>query len=127
MNLTAENVQTILFACLYQPGEDTSGHVKVHGVRGSLGFDPKRLAPNKPIIESLLKQLPVEFMRSGGGGYTFLNGCITKDGEQWGEQSNVDELICLGLAIGKVSFPIPREMWGHLPGGVPYFTVDDSV
>jgi len=125
MKLTSDNVQKTLFACLYEQGEDTSNHVKAQGVRGPIGFHPERLAVQKENIIAMLKQLPKEFMKSGGGGYTFLNGCIDSEGEQWGDQSSVDELICLGVAIGKVSFPMPREMWSALPGGVPYFTVDD--
>jgi hypothetical protein len=37
----------------------------------------------------------------------------------------MDELVCLGLAIGKVEFQMTRDMWSILPGGVPYFSVKD--
>lgn len=123
MELTAENVQKIMFDCFFKNGEDTSNHVKGQGIRGPMGFNPVRLEHHKADIQSLLNQLPNEFMETGGGGYSFLNGCMTSNGNQWGEQSNVDELICLGVAIGKVSFPMPREMWSFLPGGMPYFVV----
>lgn len=123
MKLTVANVQKIMFDCFFKDGEDTSNHVKGQGIRGPMGFHPERLEQHKADIQALLNQLPNEFMETGGGGYSFLNGCITKDGNQWGEQSNVDELICLGVAIGKVSFPMPREMWSVLPGGMPYFVV----
>lgn len=126
MKLTSENVQNTLFACMFKEGEDTSNHLKVQGIRGPIGFHPERVKEHAKEIEELLLQLPNEFMKTGGGGYTFLNGCMTADGEQWGEQSNVDELICLGMAIGKCSFLMPREMWSVLPGGMPYFVVDDS-
>lgn len=124
MDLTAQNVQKILFDCFFKDGESTDVHIKAQGVRGPMGFHPERLESHRLDIEGLLKQLPIEFMKSGGGGYTFLNGCLTSTGEQWGDQSNVDELLCLGIAIGKVSFSMPREMWNILPGGMPYFTVD---
>jgi len=126
MKLTSENVQNIFFASLYKTGEDTTGHLKIEGIRGPIGFHPERVKEHAKDIEEMLLQLPNEFMKFGGGGYTFLNGCMTADGEQWGEQSNVDELICLGMAIGKCSFLMPREMWGVLPGGMPYFVVDNS-
>lgn len=40
-----------------------------------------------------------------------------------GEQLNVQELMILGLGIGKVVYCLPREVWSVLPGGVPYFMV----
>lgn len=125
--LTAENVTQTLFACFYKDGEDTAGHIKVQGVRGPLGLNPDRVKENSEKIKEMLFQMPKEFLRSGGGGYTFLNGCIDANGSQWGDQSNVDELICLGMAIGRVSFQMPREMWSVLPGGMPYFSIDDTT
>jgi len=126
MELTTENVKKILYGCFFNAGEDTTNHIKAQGVRGPLGFHPERLENHRSEIEQLLKQLPIEFMKSGGGGSSFLNACCRADGEQWGEQSNVDELICLGVAIGRVHFLAPRNMWAILPGGMPYFFVDDS-
>jgi hypothetical protein len=35
----------------------------------------------------------------------------------------MDELVCLGLAIGRIAFLMPREMWEMLPGGMPYIVV----
>jgi hypothetical protein len=60
------------------------------------------------------------------GGATFLNACVDKNGTQWGEHRNIDQLLCLGIAIGKVSFPMPKEMWSMLPGGMPFVQYKDN-
>lgn len=124
MDLTAHNVTEVLKRCLYDTGEDTSNHIKAQGVQLNIGFDPIRLEKERANIEIMLADLPKEFQKASGGGMSFLNACLTKDGYQWGEHSNIDELICLGQAIGKVKFPMPRELWSALPGGMPYFVVE---
>ena len=75
------------------------------------------------IIE-ILGMMPDAFKKSDGGGATFLNLCLDKDGNHWGEHPTIDQMIALGLAIGKVSFPMPREMWSSLPGGMPFVAID---
>lgn len=35
----------------------------------------------------------------------------------------VEQLVQLGIALGKVKYCLPREAWKNLPGGVPYFMV----
>ena len=52
--------------------------------------------------------------------WSFLSAIDTIDGTQWAQHQNVDELMCLGLAIGRVKFLLPREMWN----GMPYFSID---
>ena len=124
--LNSESVTEILKYCLFQENEPTTDAVIVKGVVSSFGFHPARLETKKQEIGDLLSELPIEFQdekSGGGGGYSFLGGCMTKDGEQWGEQKNVDELLCLGLAIKRVMFPLPETVWFALPGGVPYFIV----
>jgi hypothetical protein len=97
----------------------------VEGVVGRFGFEPDKLKKHEPNIMSMLLQLPEPFLKSKGGGWSFLNGCTRQDGVQWGEQRSVDALLCLGIAIGKAKILLPREIWPPLPGGVPYFGVDD--
>lgn len=121
MELTGINVDKIFRACLFNEGEDTSNHVLAHGVRHKVGFHPGRLEEHRGDIESMLSQLSDDFTKQGG--MSFLNACITKDGEHWGEHPTVDQLVCLGLAIGKVEYCFPRESWNILPGGMPYFSV----
>ncbi len=137
MKLTVENIRVTMMATLPQEGELTkeqentvvagknlAGYIRAEGVRGKFLFVKKKVEEKREDIRSMLSDLPDNFHKSKGGGWSFLNGCVTKDGTQWGEQRDVDDLICLGIAVGFVTFQLPREMWESLPGGVPYFVVD---
>ena len=124
MELTANNVETIFTASLFDDDADKSNAVIVEGIRAKFGFDPKKLEENKENISSMLDELPDEFKKNSGGGMSFLNACMTKNGNQWGEHQNVEQLFCLGMAIGRVELLMPREMWQILPGGMPYYCVN---
>ena len=121
--LTAERVEEIFKGCLFDDGASTSGAVLVEGVRLKVGFHPERLEALKPSIRAMLDQLADDFHEKKGGGMSFLNACMTRDGDQWGEHLNIDQLLCLGLAAKMVKVLMPRELWALLPGQVPYFTV----
>jgi hypothetical protein len=88
------------------------------------GFHPGRINDYKQEIIDILSNLPDEFMREKGGGWSFLMACNDKEGHQWGEHMNMDELFSLGQAIGAVKFQLPRAFWSALPGGMPYVVVD---
>jgi len=77
-------------------------------------------------VDSLYQEaLPDEFHTGKGGGWSFLDACNDRNGAQWTSlHRTMDQLVCLGHAIGAVSFCLPREMWKILPGGMPYFVVD---
>lgn len=126
MKLNAQNVHAVLMDCLFNEGEDTSKHVVGDGVMQKLGFHPDRLQDHKSDIESMADQLPDEFKKSYGMGVgaSFLNAFMTQDGDHWGEHSNIDELLCLAMAVGKISLPFPRDSWGTLPGGMPFLIVN---
>ncbi len=124
MKLTAHEV---FMDCLFKKGEPQNDAVIVKGVMLHIGFNPIKIEKHKQDIEDLLSGLPDSFKASGGGGYTFLNACDTKDGKQWADMhKTMDELVCLGLATGKVEFCMPRDHWSILPGGMPYFMIKDA-
>lgn len=123
-NLSAANVHDIILKCLFGPTEKTDGAIIAHGAKLKIGFDPARLEKHKEAIAEMLLQLPNEFMLNGGGGMSFLNAAHDKEGNQWTDlHHTIDELICLGLAIDKVGFNMPRAFWQAMPGGMPYFYV----
>ena len=124
MNLSSENVNDVFMNCLFKEGENTEIHKIGSGVRMNVGFHPERLSKSESNIIEMLNELPDSFKKTGGGGMSFLNMCVDNKGVQWGDHSSIDQLICLGSAIGKVVFPMPKEMWDILPGGVPYVTVE---
>ena len=136
MKLTAENVDTVFKYCLYDSTENVDkneddipvGAKVAEGVMTRVAFDPSRLERRREDIKSLLDQIKPEFHLSGGGGWSFPNLCEDREGNQWtGLQQTCDLLVCLALASGMGEFPMPRNLWEILPGGVPYVTFDTSI
>lgn len=130
MDLTAQNVDTVVKDCLFRDDEIEDnkipdGAVIVEGVVLKLGFHPERLKKHEDDIISMLNQLPDEFRLKTGGGWSFLQACMTKDGRQWGEHRDIDALLCMGIGIKKAEIQLPREMWFAFPGGVPYFAIKE--
>ena len=126
IKLTAENVWAVFRDCLFKDDEDTAQAVIAEGIMSKFGFHPERLAAHTGDIRSMLDCLSDDFQVSGGGGMSFLNACMTKDDNQWGEHQNMEQLLALGIAIGYARILLPRNMWSVLPGGVPYFSVGVS-
>ena len=116
MKLTAENVDK-----MFEEAEKEDGDLVGDGLGSKMCFDSTKI--NKDDLYSMLDELPDSFKEGGGGGMSFLNGCMTKDDHQWGEQVHVARLISMGIACGFVKYCMPKEMWSILPGGVPYFKV----
>ena len=124
--LTPTRVEEVFTACLFADGEDTSNHVKAEGFLTTVGFHPERLEARSNDIVEMLGELPDSFKSSGGEGMSFLEACEDRHGNLWtGNHHSMEQLFQLGLAIGKVSYPFPREVWEALPGGMPYYVVLD--
>lgn len=128
MLIDAQQVHATVLTCLFREGEDVDEYVEAQGLMQTLGFHPGRLREVAPQIRAWLDALPPQFQVSGGGGWSFLNGCTDRDGSLWtGEQTVVDELLMLGIGIGYARILVPREMWSMFPGGVPYFSVGEEM
>jgi len=113
--------------CLFKEGEDTSNYVKAEGIMTNVGFHPERLASHKAEVDEMLAELPDEFKKSMGGGWSFLNACNDKNGNQWTDlQKTMEQLVLLGIALGVVKFQLPREVWKALPGGMPYLVISQK-
>jgi hypothetical protein len=124
MELTAQNVESTLMACLYTTGEDQSQAQEIKAVKFWGKFNPVRVAEQRASILAMLSQLPEQFRSTHiAGGSSFLLACERHDGVHWGEHVHVDYLIALGLAVNAVELLIPREHWGQLAMGVPPFCV----
>lgn len=113
--------------CMFKDGEDISDAKIAEGVITKFGFHPSRLESHRIEIGELLAELPEQFQQSKGGGWSFLNACMTKDDDQWGEHRDIDQLLCLGIAIDQAKILMSREMWSAFPGGMPYFSVNPSI
>lgn len=123
MLLTAENVEKMMVACLCEEYDETA--IVVQGIRNTVRFEAARIFDNASDIAMLLNQLPPQFHRQIGGGWSFLNACFRNDGKQWtGFHSSMENLFLLGIAAGYVKEIFPRDMWSALPGGMPYYVID---
>lgn len=125
--LTADNVRDIIKDCLFKDDipqdELLSKAVIVDGIMNKWGFVPEKLEAHKQEIIEMLSQLPEQFFEKTGGGWSFLNACVRRDGTHWAEHPTMDMLFSLGQAIGAVRCALPREMWAVLPGNMPYYSV----
>lgn len=117
--LTSENVNKIFTDCLFkdneiQDGEPICEYTVAEGIRGQFYFHSERLEQYDEDISDLVGQLAdIE------QGPSFFNLCMTKEGNQWGEHLNMEQLVVLGVASGNLQYCLPKQMWSMLPGGMP--------
>lgn len=121
LKLTPDNVREVYLACLFDdsvPREVAQKRaIVVEGVTFTTGFDPDKIRELRTSIDDLLDQLPERFEK----GWSFLNLCDNREGELWtGEHQLCQELVMLGIAHGRMSYCMSRDMWSILPGGMPY-------
>lgn len=109
-----------------EDGHTPEGAFIGKGIVRTFGFHGERLKSHDEEVKDLLRNLDGNFMKSNGGGWSFLNMPFDKFGNQWGEQIDAETLLAIGNALGYVDFCLPKEMWGALPGGVPYIVIDDE-
>lgn len=123
MALTAENVENLHKACLTT--KDTNFIVSF-GIRHDAKYSRSAIEAHKAEIRSMFNQLPENFKKSKGGGWSFLNMCMTKDDVQWtGLHSTMEKLVTLGIAAQLCDYLLPKDMWDILPGGMPYIVFKD--
>lgn len=123
-----ERVHAIISDCLWKDDEEfveaADHETTVEGITQTFSFNPERLESHREEIEGMLKSLPSEFDKDNGGGWSFLNACMDRNGFQWtGLHMRMDELFVLGTALGRVESLLPRDMWSALPGGMPYYAI----
>lgn len=132
MKLTHENVESVFVDCLFRNEELPDGTLpkegeftKGEGVVLRIGFHTERLQSHKQDVVDMLNCLKGTFKQSKGGGWSFLQMCEDKDGNQWtGEHRQMDKLVCLGAALDLVTLT-PAEMNAFLPGRMPYICIKD--
>src|SRR5574342_1004654 len=124
--LSPISVQLVFSDCCPTPETKENDLVYIEGISHTAQFDRIRLERNRQNIIRLLDQLPDTFKRSKGGGWSFLNACMTQTGEQWtGFHWNMEQLFQLGMAIDYVECLLSRDMWIMLPGRMPYYVIKD--
>jgi len=125
MKLEAKKVSEIFLDCLPETEDvNIDELIVIEGIVAKFGFVPEKIKKHKEEIIVLLSELPEEFRKEKGGGWSFLNACVDKEGKQWtGEHQIMEQLFCLGMAIGKVKSIFPREVWSAMPGDMPYYMI----
>ena len=115
-------------ACLVNEDAPTSDDSKMaEGVVHVFNFVPTKLEEHRDEVTTMLQNLPLAFRPvelGGGGGWSFLNACQDANDEQWtGLHQRMEQLLCLGIAMGLAEWVLPKDMWPALPGGMPYVVV----
>ena len=103
-----------------KPDETESRTVTVRVCVSTYVFQAERLYEQRHAIAGMIARLPDEFRKSKGGGQSFLNMCVDRDGVQWGEHADCDALLALAIGTSQGGFCMPRTAWSMFPGGMPY-------
>lgn len=127
--ISAKRIDEILMDCLFKSEEIHDGkipenNVIAEGITMNIGLHRERLESYREEVKEFLAQLPSDFFLNEGGGTSFLQACVDKDGDQWGEHHNMEQLFLLGQALGYVKCLLPRTVWPALPGGMPYYQIN---
>lgn len=129
MDNMCTRIRTIFDDCLL-PTDYTNDTkcISVCGVSAIFGINPDKIEEHREEIFKMMQALPIEFWESpiGSDGYTFLNLPFTKDGAQWGEQQNAQELMVLGITAGYMQYLFSKDYWEVLPGSVPYIVIHEK-
>jgi hypothetical protein len=115
----------VLKLCSYCVAKD--GDTTVKAILHTFVFDSAKLAESEGQLKEIIREVVTdEFIQgSGGGGMSFLSLCMDRAGVQWAEHGTMEMLLALGIGLKLAGFCLPRELWGALPGGMPYVWFKD--
>lgn len=126
--LTSQRVSNIFMDCLYKDAEVVDGKpcidpIIIEGISTMFGLHPHRVKRYDTEITGMLSELDDTFKK----GWSFLNLCMDRHGNQWTGLHNVQEqLMVLGMAVGKMHYVAPRDLWSAMPWGMPYVIVTEG-
>jgi hypothetical protein len=130
----AQIVDDTIKHCLYQEheipedGSAPEDAIIVRGLVTDFGLHPSRVEEKKPIVKELIEKIVTdEFLKSKGGGMSFLRLCVDREGGQWAEHRTMEAFCCLAIAMGYAQWCMPRELWAAFPGGMPYVMFDPDA
>jgi hypothetical protein len=119
--INSHRVHELFLSC---QSRDVANAASIEGIRGTWYLDMPTLEANRAEITEMLMELPDQFKTSGGCGWTFLNACDDRCGNQWtGDHARMEELFVMGMGLDLVEYLMPRDLWVVLPGGMPYMVV----
>lgn len=124
--INAKRVEEILIDCLIKDSDhihcDKLPEDKVvitEGIINNYGFYRERLESYRGEVESLVNNLS-PYIKEG---VSFLNICMDKENNQWGEQRDCENLVCLAIGLDIIHYVLPKEAWFLLPGNVPIISL----
>lgn len=121
IELTNENVESIFLDCLFKENELVDGQpienfCMAEGVINTVCFNENRLNQHKKEIEDLIDKI-----LNIGQGIPFVVMCESVEGYQWtNDHVYMEQLMLLGIGSEILIYPVGRELWNILPGGLPY-------
>lgn len=108
-------------------GKPPDGAIVVEGIVNNFAYHPQRLEAARPKVAQLIREIVSdEFLKSKGGGFSFMSLCEDRSGEQWGEHPDMETFMCLAIGLKLAGYCVPKMLWPALPGGMPYVWFDDS-
>lgn len=124
-----KEVNDLFMHCLFANSELVDGKppaglepVVAEGIVQTVGFHPKRIAESKEKVAGLIAKIASdEFLKTKGGGMSFLNLCNDRQGNQWTNlHRTMEQLVQLAIGTKLGGYCAPRDFWMVLPGGMPY-------
>ena len=124
MKLTDDNVWQVYNKCIYnqdeQKNEESSDTISVQGIKRLYIFSLANLCEERKHILSLLSQVT----RRSRYGASMTQLCYNRREQVWTKNAlTMEALMCLGLAIGKVKYLLPKESWSLLKNQMPYVII----
>lgn len=125
--INAKRVEEILIDCLIKDSDHINCKklpknkvVVVEGIANKYAFHRERLESYRGEVQGLINNLSPDIKE----GISFLNICIDKENNQWGEQRDCENLICLAIGLEIIRYMLPKEAWFLLPGNVPIIIIN---
>ena len=125
--INAKRVEEILIDCLIKDSDHINCKrlpknkvVVVKGIVNNYGFHKERLESYREEVRSLLNNLSPDIKE----GISFLNICMDKENNQWGEHRDCENLVCLAIGLEIIRYVLPKEAWFLLPGNVPIIALN---
>lgn len=119
--IDTKNLFDIFLDCLFKDeevvdGKPTSEPVYVYGVINNVGFHKERLESHRKEVQEMVDQLADTFDVSD----SFLNLCIDKNGNHWGEHRSCEQLMLLAVGLEIMEYQVdPKQAKLIMPSNMP--------
>ena len=115
--ISSVRVSEIFIDCFFKNEEIVDGKpitepVRIEGIKSTFGLHPDRLKSHAQEVSDMIDELSGDYKN----GISFLDMHTTKTGELWtGFHQQMEQLMVLGIATGKIEYCAPKEKWYALP------------